>query len=116
MHGNAPNVLGIFPPPDQEDCVKAISTALVKVRANRGMTCEQIGKIVGACGETIRQAMAESGSVLSFVTIARLGYFFAEEFTEIEALWLRSTAPTPTVSDRLERIERELDAIRREAA
>lgn len=112
-----PKVIGLFPPPDQDDCIEAISVALVKIRANRGLTCKDIGKYIDRCDESVRQAMAGTAGLLSFDAIARLGYYFAEEFTEVESLWLRSAPlPAPTISERLERIERELDAIRREAA
>ncbi len=45
--------------------------------------------------------------------IARLLYFFPEQSSPIRELWERAIV-APTAADRLERIERDLDAIRKE--
>lgn len=55
-------------------------------------------------------------SLLSFDSVALLCEAFPDECAQITVLFCGGNAPAPTVSDRLERIERELDAIRREAA
>lgn len=108
------NFLGFLAAPDREITLRAISLALLKIRALDGMTCEKLGNAVGCSADTVRTASNEE-SLLSFDCIARLLYLFPDESGPIRELWGRAE-DAPTVSDRLERIERELDAIRREAA
>ena len=108
------NVLGILAAPDRETSLRAISLALLKVRASHGLTYKELGKMLECSADTVEGATNEK-SMLSFDAIARLGYFFPDEFGIVCELWA-CTDRKPTVADRLERIERELDAIRREAA
>lgn len=107
------NVIGLFPPPSRDVALHAISRALLRIRCN-GWTCEALGGKIGVSKDTIENASNEK-SMLSFESIALLAYHFPEEFTFIEALWNCRPTEQPTVADRLERIERELDAIRKEA-
>ena len=108
------NVFGFLAAPGRECSLRAVSLALLKVRSIDGMTCEKIGKTLECSADTVRNASNEEG-MLSFDCVARLCYFFPEETRPITQLWNRAVE-TPTVADRLERIERELDAIRKEAA
>ena len=108
------NVLGFLAVPDREDSLRAISLALLKVRAIDTMTCPKLGKLLGCCADTIAKASNEE-SLLSFDNVARLCFLFPEESRPIRELWERAE-DAPSIPDRLERIERELDAIRREAA
>jgi hypothetical protein len=108
------NVLGFLAAPDRESSLRAISLALLKVRALDGMTCEKLGKTLECSADTIRNASNEE-TLLGFDSVMRLCYFWPDESAPIRALQQPPTE-APTVADRLERIERELDAIRKEAA
>ncbi len=108
------NVLGFLAVPDREDSLRAISLALLKVRALDGMTCPKLGKLLDCCPDTIAKASNEE-SLLSFDSVARLCYLFPDESKPVRDLWERAE-DAPTVAERLARIERELDAIRRESA
>ena len=108
------NVLGFLAAPDRETSLHAISLVLLKIRATPGMTCEKLGKTLDCSADTVRAASNEE-TLLSFDTVGRLLYFFPEHCGPIHELW-SGAVETPTIADRLERIERELDALRREAA
>lgn len=109
-----PNVFGLFPPPNRETALHAISRVLLRIRSN-GWTCEALGRQIGVSADTIENASNEK-SMLHFESVALLGFHFPEEFALIEALWNCRPVEQPTVSDRLQRIEREIDAIRKDAA
>lgn len=108
------NVFGFLSAPERASSVRAISLALLKVRALPDMTCEKLGKALECSADTIRNASNEE-TMLSFDSVARLCYFWPDESAPIRAL-LIPPSEAPTVADRLERIERELEAIRKEAA
>jgi len=110
-HGNVLSFLGA---PDRQISLRAISLALLKIRALDGMTCEKLGKALECSADTIRTASNEE-SLLSFDHIARMCCFFPDQAGTIFELLARAPE-APSVADRLERIERELEAIRREAA
>lgn len=117
MHSLKPNVLGIFEEPDRESSLEAISRALLRVHANyTKMTWKKLAKKLDVHPDTLASAV-KGESLLSFDAVAKLGFHYPDEFEQIETLWLPGalSAP-PTVADRLENIERELDAIKRETA
>ena len=111
---NAGNVLPIFSAPGRDDCLKAVARALLRIRSN-GWSCEAIGKALDCSADTVENASNEK-SLLCFASLARLGFHFPEEFQLIETLWTCRVVEQPTVADRLDRIDRELDAIRKAAA
>lgn len=107
-----PNVLGIFAAPSRDDTLKAISKALLRIRSEQGLTCEKIGKALGVSSDTIENATNEK-SLLGFEAIALLGFYFPDEFRVIEELWTMSAAPEPSPVERIDRVERELEALRK---
>ena len=107
------NVLGFLGAPDREITLHAVSLAVLKIRTS-GHTYKEIAKAIDVSPDTIEAAAAEK-SLLSFDAVARLVYLFPAEARAICEL-MAPPCEQPTVADRLERIERELDAIRREAA
>lgn len=109
------NVLGFLLAADRNLCLRAISLTLLKVRAIDGITCEKLGKSIECSADTIRNATNEE-TLLSFDVIVRLCQLFPDEAKPILELFAMTAPEAPTVADRLERIERELDALRREAA
>lgn len=107
------NVLGFLAAPDRETSLRAVSMALLKVRSIDGMTCEKLGKLLECSADTVRNASNEE-TLLSFDHVARLCYLFPDESAPIRQLWEPVESPTP--AERIDRIERELDALRRLAA
>lgn len=105
-----PNVLGIFAAPGRDDCLKAISRSLLRIRSEQGLTCAQIGKALGVSADTIENATNEK-SLLGFEALALLGFYFPDEFRVVEELWTMSAAPEPSPADRIDRMERELEAL-----
>lgn len=101
--------------PDREVCLNAISRALLKIRADYGLSAKELGKIADCSPDAI-YAGTNGENLLSLDSVALLCEAFPDECAQIVVLFCGGNAPAPTVSDRLERIERELDAIRREAA
>lgn len=110
---NNANVLGFLSAPDREMSLKAISLALLKVRAIDNMTCEKLAKAIGCCVDTVRNATNE-GTLLSFDSVAALLYHFPEHTQTIRQLY--DNAPVLTPADRLERMARDLEALRQEVA
>jgi len=108
-----PNVLALLAP-DRANCLTSISRALLRIRAS-GVTCAQLGKVLGCCPDTIEGASNEK-SLLSFDSVALLAFHFPDEWAAVEALWTCRADPAPSIVDRLERIEREINAIRKVAA
>ncbi len=106
------NVLGYLAAPDRESSLLAISLAILRVRANHRLSYKELAKMLGCSADTVEGAANEK-SMLTFDSIARLGYFFPDEFEVVCELWGRGVQQL-TVADRVERIERELAAIRRE--
>ena len=98
------NVLGFMFAPDRDISLRAVSRALLKVRAMDGMTCAKLGSVVGCCADTIRAASNEE-TLLSFDVIARLAYFFPDQCVTIHELWGRERAEL-TAADHQAAIER----------
>lgn len=108
------NVLSLLPPPSLEDCENAISRALLRVRSN-GVSRDVLADKLNCSPSTIDNA-SNCRSQLNFESVARLVYHFPEVLPLIEGLWSLRAIAAPTVDDRIERIERELAAIREQAA
>lgn len=107
------NVLGFLAAPDRELSLRAVSIALAKVRGS-GKTWKEIAKALECSTDALGTAVAEK-SMLSFDSVSRLLYFWPDEAAPVRQLWERAETPL-TVAERCERIERDLDAIRRAAA
>ena len=113
---SASSVLCLFGPPRQKSYKLAVADALRAVKRQHDLSLVELAERLGCSDQTIRNAMDEDGAdCLSAVTMLRLGYEFGEEALEPVFSLARKAALEPaTVADHLERIERELDAIRRE--
>lgn len=106
------NVLPFMMAADRNVCLRAISLTLLKVRALDGITCEKLGKAIDCSGDTIRNATNEE-TLLSFHSIVPLCQLFPEQARPILELF-GMAAEQPTTEDRIDRIERDLEAIRKE--
>lgn len=107
-------VFGFLAAPDRQLSLRAVSLALLKVRSLPEMTCEKLAKTLECSADTIRNASNEE-TLLGFDHIGRLLYFFPDETAPIRDLWERA-GDQLTITDRIARIERDLAAIRKEAA
>lgn len=107
-------VLGIFPAPSLEDCEKAIARAVMRIRSS-GVTRDKLAEKLGCSPSTIDSATNEK-SLLSFDSIALLAYHYPEQFTFIEALWNCRATEAPTVTEKFERLERQLEELKRDLA
>lgn len=105
------NVLGFLFAPDREMSLRAVSLALLKVRALDGMTCAKLGEAIGCCADTIRAASNEE-TLLSFDCIARLAYLFPDQCASIHELWQRERAVL-TAEEHLAAIEHHSAALLR---
>ena len=105
------NVLALLAPA-KANCLTAVSRALLRIRAS-GVTCAQLGKVLECCPDTIEGASNEK-SMLGFDHIALLAFHFPDEWALVESLWTCRAVETPSIADRLDRVEREISAIRRE--
>jgi transcriptional regulator with XRE-family HTH domain len=112
MHGSRPQVSGLFPPPNRETSLHAISRALLRLRAN-GWSMAELAKLLDCSADTIENASNER-TLLNFESVARLGYHFPDEFNLIETLWTCRAVSPPTQSERLATIRKHLDALERE--
>ena len=118
MTHSSPSVPCLFGPPRQKSYRLAVADALRAVKRDNGLSCIGLADRLGCSDQTIRNALDDDGTdCLNAVTMLRLGYEFGEKVLEpVIALARKCAVTPPTVDDRIERIERELDAIRREAA
>jgi hypothetical protein len=106
-----PNVLGFMFAPDRTTSLRAVSLALLKVRAIEGMTCDKLGHALGCCADTVHAASDEK-TLMSFDTIARLMHFFPDQCAPIHALWGRDRAEL-TADDHKAAIEHHAAALAR---
>lgn len=111
---SAAKVFGLFTDPGRNDCLRAVSLALLRVRAS-GETCDDIATQLGCHPDTVENASNEK-SMLSFDCIAKLAARYPDVAPLIEGLWHGTPAPEPTPVERLSRIENDLNALRREIA
>lgn len=99
--------------PEREDCLRAISVALLKVRSLEGVTCEKLAKVLGCSVDTVRAASNEE-NLLSFEHIATLCHYFPDEAAPIVTILTGAAQKPLTAAERMDRIGHDLAALRRE--
>lgn len=115
----APQFCGLLPPPNRTDVVFAVARTIGRIR-RRGLTAKDISRsLVQPDGdppdpETIGRA--ERGEhLMSFDLLVQLAYLYGDCADPLRALFEPAPAFEPTtLADRLDRIEREAAAIRKE--
>lgn len=112
------SVSSLFGPPRQKSYRLAVADALRTAKRENGLTLVDLAERLGCSDQTLRNAMDEDGQdCLNPVTMLRIGYEFGDRLLEpVFALARNMAIEEPTVDDRIERIERELAAIRECAA
>lgn len=113
MHTHSQNVLGFVAPPGRDLARFATSKAILAIHASGGQF-KDIAAKVGVTADAVGMWVAES-STAKFDAVARICYFWPEQSEPIRNV-LMPAPSTPTTADRIDRIERELNAIRREVA
>jgi len=108
------NVLSLLPPPSLDDCENAISRALLRLRSN-GIHRDELARKLNCSASTIDNA-SNCRTQLNFESVVLIAYHYPEVWPLIEGLWSLRPIAKPTLDDRIDRIERELDAIREQAA
>ncbi len=114
MASKAAASIPTFFPPSEEDCLKSISLAIIRLRSN-GWSRGDLARELGCSKDTIDNATNEK-TMLSFNSIALLAFKFPDEFRLVETLWSARACAPLTVADRLERIAADTAAIQREVA
>jgi hypothetical protein len=110
-----PNVLPIFPEPDGKCSAAAIATAIRKTKYAEGLTNAELAFELRCDASTVENAEAER-NLLKFDTVARLLRKYPQHCACIRQLWELEPISEPTSAERLERIERECAALRKELA
>ena len=101
--------------PDKEDCLLAISKAVLKLRSERNFSREKLAKAL-ACGVDAINTASNEKNLLSFDSIALLCHHFPDEAAPIIAILTGGASQEPTVAERLDRIERDMAAVRKAVA
>ena len=104
----------LFGRPTRDTYRAAVKQVVLDVKARSGFDCEQLGEKLGVSKDTIDNA-EKMVSSLEAVTLLKIAFFYGEEvIAPVRALYLCAPTDAPTISDRLDRIEREARAIRSE--
>lgn len=114
MSTQTKNVLPLFRPPDREFSLHVIGLCLAKVRG-RGITLAQLSAELDCSIDTIKNATNED-ALLSFDSIARLGYHYPEEFQVVEQLWNCQPSRELTAVEHMDEAVRHIDAARKDVA
>jgi hypothetical protein len=93
---------------------EAVADIVRSIKAQHRLSNEALGDVVGCHEDTIKNAENQAGN-LDAVTLLALAWAFGEEaIAPVRSLYLRSGPDLPTALERLERIEREAAALKRE--
>ena len=122
---SAPNVLcdapetfsrSLFGRPTSSSYRLAISQIIRDVKAKHRLSNERLAELIGCSEQTIANAESDRAeNNLNAVTLLNVAYCFGEEAIEpVRALYLCAPTERPTADTRLNRIEREINALRKE--
>ena len=122
---SSPNVLcdapetftrSLFGRPSSGTYRTAVAQMIREVKARHKLSNERLAEIVGCSEQTIANAEADRAeNNLNPVTLLNFAYAFGEDAIEpVRQLYLCAPVDSPTVQDRLDRIERETASIRKE--
>lgn len=98
---NDPSVLPFLCEPEREDTLRAVSLALLKIRAS-GATCKEIARKIGCHFDTVEAASNER-SLLALDTAARLAFHYPETRPYLAGLWELGTPADPTAVELIAR-------------
>lgn len=108
----------LFGRPSSGSYRAAIAQVIRDVKARHKLSNERLAEIVGCSEQTIANAETERAeNNLNPVTLLNIAYAFGEEAIEpVRALYLCAPVDQINIADRLDRIEAEARAIRKEIA
>lgn len=118
----AAHFCGLLPPPERTDALNAIAKTIGLIRRRYSITAKEIARSLtqpnGESPDPDTIGRAERGeNLLSFDLIAQLAFIYRDCADPIRLLLDPApTAEATTLEQRLERIEREAAAIRRDLA
>lgn len=94
----------------------AVSQIIREVKARYKLSNERLAELIGCSEQTIANAEGDKAeNDLKAVTLLNIAYAFGEEaIAPVRSLYLCAPAERPTLTDRLDRIEREAASIRKE--
>lgn len=106
----------LFGRPSSASYRAAVAQLIREVKARAKLSNERLAEIVGCSEQTIANAETERAeNNLNPVTLLNIAYAFGEEAIEpVRALYLCAPVEQPTAETRLNRIEREINALRKE--
>ena len=110
---NGRNVFGLFAAPSRSDALRAISLAVLRAKANSGLTYAQMGELLECSEDTVSNA-ANEHTLLGADTLLRFGFFFHDEFKTVEALLSMKAAEPVTLADQVQEALDKLVAIQRQ--
>ena len=104
----------LFGRPTQRAYKAAVKQIVLNVQAARGWDDQELADFVGCSRDTIKNARKEAHT-LDVLTLLNLAYAFGESAIEpVRALYLCAPVESATAETRLNRIEREINALRKE--
>lgn len=94
----------------------AVSQIIREVKARHKLSNERLAELIGCSEQTIANAESDRAeNNLNAVTLLSIAYAFGEEAIEpVRSLYLCAPAEQPTTETRLNRIEREINALRKD--
>ncbi|WP_028970134.1 helix-turn-helix transcriptional regulator [Sphingomonas sp. URHD0057] len=106
----------LFGRPSSGSYRAAVAQVIREVKARHKLSNERVAELVGCSEQTIANAETDRAeNNLNPVTLLNIAYAFGEEAIEpVRALYLCAPTEEVTAETRLNRIEREVNALRKE--
>lgn len=110
------NVLPLFDPPRKMSYRSAVAHIIRNLKAEHGLSNVKLADLLDCSDETISNAENENTD-LNAVTLLRIAYRFGEAAIDpVRELYLCRHAEPETLSDKLDGLQSQIDAIRKELA
>lgn len=106
----------LFGRPTSNSYRAAVSQVIREVKARHKLSNERLAELIGCSEQTIANAESDRAeNNLNAVTLLNIAYAFGEEaIAPVRALYLCAPTEQPTANVRIDRIEREINALRKE--
>lgn len=102
------SVLGLFAGVRREDCLRALSLCLLRIRSN-GYSYKQIAARLDCSADTVENACNEK-SLLGFDCIVRIATEFPDQWEMVEALWKFAPPPRRSIADKLRALLNDIES------
>ena len=108
------DVLPIYDPPREKSFRAAIAQDLRDVRSKHRLSMDSMAEKIGCSAKTLQNVDRELHD-LNPVTLLRIAYEFGEEaISNTRELYLCRHAEPPTLTDKLNALQEQIDTVRRE--